>query len=185
MSSSSPSSHHDTGTAGVGTARLHLESYPDGVHILVLPNRSLTRTGLGVVAGLCGTMLLPALLYAALIGAWPMLPFLGLELVVLAGVFLYLYRHQDDYEEIIIGSEQVGIRRRLGREQETLSFPRYWVRLVVEPGDRAQRTPRLWLRSHGQREELSRHTSAVTRQALATMLTQEFGIAQVNGPIAD
>jgi len=157
-------------------ARLHLEAFPDGVHILVFPNRSLTRAGLIMAAGLCAVMLLPAVLYAALIGAWPMLPFLGLEILVLGGVFVHLHRHHDDCEEIVIGSEQVEILRQRGRHRESLSFPRYWVQLVVEPGDLPRRSPRLWLRSHGHSEELSRDTSAATRQALAWTLTHEIGI---------
>jgi uncharacterized membrane protein len=157
-------------------ARLHLESFPDGVHILVLPNRSLTRAGLFMAAGLCVTMLVPALLYAALIGAWPMLPFLGLEILVVGGAFLQLHWHHDDCEEIVIGDEQVVVRRQHGRQRESLSFPRYWVQLVMEPGDLPRRSPRLWLRSHGHREELSRDASAATRQALAWTLTHELGI---------
>lgn len=157
-------------------ARLHLESFPDGVHILVFPNRSLTRAGLIMAAGLCAVMLLPAVLYAALIGAWPMLPFLGLEILVLGGVFVHLHRHHDDCEEIVIGHEQVEVRRQRGRHRESQRFPRYWVQLVVEPGDLPRRSPRLWLRSHGHSEELSRDTSAATRQALAWTLTHEIGI---------
>jgi len=103
-------------------ARLHLEAFPDGVHILVFPNRSLTRAGLIMAAGLCAVMLFPAVLYAALIGAWPMLPFLGLEILVLGGVFVHLHRHHDDCEEIVIGSEQVEILRQRGRHRESLSF---------------------------------------------------------------
>jgi len=134
-------------------ARLHLEAFPDGVHILVFPNRSLTRAGLIMAAGLCAVMLL-----------------------VLGGVFVHLHRHHDDCEEIVIGSEQVEILRQRGRHRESLSFPRYWVQLVVEPGDLPRRSPRLWLRSHGHSEELSRDTSAATRQALAWTLTHEIGI---------
>jgi len=163
-------------TRDAAAARLHLESFPDGVHVLVFPNRSLTHGGLFMAAGLCAAMTLPALVYAALIGAWPMLPFLGLELVVVSGAFVHLHRHHDDCEEIVISDEQVVVRRQHGRQRASLSFPRYWVRLVVDTGDQPRRSPRLWLRSHGHSEELSRDASAATRQALAWTLAHELGI---------
>lgn len=160
-------------------ARVIVQRSADGGRILIHPNRSLTRAGLLVATAACLSALMPATLLCLLLGAWPLLPFLGLEVAVAVGAFGWLTRHRLDHEEIRLDAEQVAHRRVDGRITETETFPRYWVRLVIEPGDGARRPPRLWLRSHGRRVELGRAGSAPTRALLAHTLTRDFGIAEI------
>jgi len=162
---------------GDAVARVAVRHDGKGGMILVRPNRSLTRTGLLVATGACLSALLPATLLCALLGAWPVLPFLGLEIVAAVSAFAWLARHHDDHERVVLDAEQVRHLRIDGRRRELHNFPRYWVRLVVEPGDGERRTTRLWLRSHGHSSELGRDSSAPTRTALARSLERDFGIA--------
>ena len=157
-----------------------LHSGDDG-WILVRPNRSLTRTGLVVATAACLSALMPATLLCALLGAWPVLPFVGLEILVAIAAFAWLARHRDDHERIVLDAEHVCHLRADGPRIETSRFPRYWVRLVVEPAENARRPARLWLRSHGRSVELGRDSSAPTRTALARTLTREFGIGRAPG----
>jgi len=152
---------------------------PERTSIRVLPNRSLTRTGLLVAAAACLSALIPGTLLCLLLGAWPMFPFLGLEIAVVVGAFAWLRQHLDDYEEIILDADAVAHRRIVARAAQDQRFPRYWVQLVVEPAASRFRPDRLWLRSHGQYVELARDAGGATRTALARLLTQEFGIARV------
>jgi uncharacterized membrane protein len=158
-----------------------LRSGDDG-WILVRPNRSLTRTGLLVATAACLSALMPATLLCALLGAWLVLPFVGLEIVVALGAFAWLARHRDDHERIVLDAGHVSHLRVDGLRRETHRFPRYWVQLVVEPGAGERRPPRLWLRSHGRSVELGRDDSATTRALLARTLAREFGITQVRSP---
>lgn len=157
---------------------LRVERWPDRARIRVSPNRSLSRTGVLVAAGACLSALIPGTLLCLLLGAWPMFPFLGLEIAVVVGAFAWLRRHLDDYEEIVLDADAVAHRRLNARRVEARRFPRYWVRLVVEPAANRFRPDRLWLRSHGQHVELARDAGDRTRAALARLLTQEFGIAR-------
>jgi uncharacterized membrane protein len=159
--------------------RLHVDRWPDRVRIRVLPNRSLTRTGMLVAAGACLSAMIPGTMLCLMLGAWPMFPFLGLEIFVVVGAFAWLRRHLDDHEEIVLDTEAVAHRRIVARVAENRRFPRYWVRLVVEPTTSRFRPDRLWLRSHGQYVELAREAGGATRTELARLLTQEFGIARV------
>lgn len=180
---------HDESNAGFGPnrepvaggdiARLSVLRSGDDGWILVRPNRSLTRTGLVVATAACLSALLPATLLCALLGAWPVLPFLGLEIVVAVSAFAWLARHHDDHERVVLDAGRVSHLRVAGRRCETQSFPRYWVRLVVEPGDGARRPVRLWLRSHGCSVELGRDSSTPTRAALARTLARDFGIVRL------
>lgn len=171
------------GDAGIidtdAAARIAVLHSGDDGWILVRPNRSLTRTGLLVATAACLSALMPATLLCALLGAWLVLPFVGLEIVVAIGAFAWLARHRDDHERIVLDIEHVSHLRIEGRRHETHSFPRYWVQLVVEPGPGARRPVRLWLRSHGRSVELGRDGSAPTRALLARTLVRDFGITRV------
>ncbi len=160
-------------------ARIAVLHTGDDGWILVRPNRSLTRTGLLVATAACLSALMPATLLCALLGAWLVLPFVGLEIIVALGAFAWLARHRDDQERIVLNAEQVVHQRVDGRRREIHRFPRYWVQLVVEPGASERRPARLWLRSHGRSVELGRDGSAPTRALLARTLAREFGITRV------
>lgn len=161
----------DTGAARLSTLRTGEQGW-----ILLRPNRSLTRCGLFVAAAACLGGLIPIVLFFVLLGAWPVLPFLGLEMVVVLASFLWLSRHHDDHERLHIEPERIVHVRIDGRRTESRSFPRYWARLVIEPAAGRARAPRLWLRSHGRETELGRDGSAITREALVRTLTGDFGI---------
>jgi uncharacterized membrane protein len=165
------------GTDAGPPAGLHVEQYPDCVIIRILPNRSLTRIGLLVAAGACLSALMPATLLTLLLGAWPMLPVLGLEVVVVVATFAWLRRHFDDYEEITLDAEQVAIRRVHGARTEDRRFQRYWIRLALQPSTGGLRPPQLWLCSHGQSVEVGREAGADTRRALAAVLMHDCGIS--------
>jgi len=157
---------------------LRVQRGSDSTCIRVMPNRSLSRTGVLVAAGACLSALIPGTLLCLLLGAWPMFPFLGLEIAVVVGAFAWMRRHLDDREEIVLDAEAVAHRRIFARYSVDQRFPRYWVQLVVEPAASRFRPDRLWLRSHGQAVELARDAGGATRAALVRILTQEFGIAR-------
>jgi uncharacterized membrane protein len=177
-SRSQPPPWPDDDTPDTVRSALRVERWPDRACIRVSPNRSLSRIGVLVAAGACLSALIPGTLLCLLLGAWPMFPFLGLEIAVVVGAFAWLQRHLDDREEIILDAEAVAHRRIFARCSEDQRFPRYWVRLVVEPAANRFRPDRLWLRSHGQHVELARDAGGATRVALARILTQEFGITR-------
>lgn len=155
---------------------LHVERGAARSRIVVRPNRSLTGLGLVIAAGICLSALLPATLLMLALGAWPLAPFLGLEIFVVLGAFMFLHRHRDDHEEIVLDAEQVAVTRVYGRAVESARFHRYWVQLVVEPAASRFRPARLWLRSHGQRVELARDAGNPTRGMLVRTLSRDFGI---------
>lgn len=76
---------------------------------------------------------MPATLLCALLGAWLVLPFIGLEIIMALGAFAWLARHRDDHERIVLNAGQVVHQRVDGHRRETHRFPRYRVQLVVEP----------------------------------------------------
>ena len=161
---------------GAAAAGLEILRDAERSRIRIFPNRSLSGFGLWVAVGACLSALLPATLLCLLLGAWPMLPFLGLELLVVVGAFVSLARHQYDYEELVLDAEQIEHHRLNGRHRESQRFQRYWVRLVVEPAASRYRPDRLWLRSHGRQIEIARTAGAATRARLAHTLRRDYEI---------
>lgn len=121
-----------------------------------------------------------ALAFAAA-GAWPVLPFAGLEILALWLAFLHLARHADDEERIEIDATRLLICRRSGGRSEVSEFSRHWVSLRVESdGDGGCR---VFVRAHGREAELGRTASVAQRRRLAREL--RAALAAADHPATD
>src|SRR5262245_42530923 len=75
----------------------------------------------------------------AVLGAWPILPFVGLEIAALAAAFYVNGRHAADYERITLADGSVAIEIRDGDRIEEYRFAACWVRLVWRDGKQGAR----------------------------------------------
>ncbi|MBI3044769.1 MAG: DUF2244 domain-containing protein [Betaproteobacteria bacterium] len=100
----------------------------------------------------------------AVIGAWPILPFAGLEMGVLYLAFRVFERHAADYERIAIAGDRVEVEICEAGRARCHEFNRYWAQVVSGEG------ARLALRSHGREVEIGRHLNDDQRRALAREL---------------
>lgn len=103
---------------------------PPFVH-LSRPNRSLgpmarrwalaaiAATTLGIAAG------------AAALGAWPVMPFAGLEVALVALAFRMLDRHDADFERLEIGEHEVRVESRDAAQLTRFVAHRQWARVVL------------------------------------------------------
>lgn len=113
----------------------------------------------GVSLGIAGVF--------AVLGAWPILPFAGLELLALGIAFHYAAGHAGDYEQIEVSGDKVRVERQDRSRIARWEFNRYWVQVVL---DERGREPRLALRSHGRELEVGRFLSGSRRIQLARQL---------------
>ncbi|MBW7902833.1 MAG: DUF2244 domain-containing protein [Rhodocyclaceae bacterium] len=147
-----------------------------GLAWVAQPERALSpaqgRCLLLAAAAVCGGI---AAAFAA-VGAWPVLPFAGVEIAVLWAALRHLRRHADDEERIDVGERQVVVSRRSGGRDERHEFIRHWVRLRVDaqPG---RGDCRLFLRSHGREVEIGRLLTDAQKRALAGELGTRLGAA--------
>jgi uncharacterized membrane protein len=103
---------------------------PPYVHLSV-PNRSLgpleRRWALAAIAattfGVAGA--------AAAIGAWPVMPFAGLEIAALALAFRLVRMHDADFERLEIGDHEVRLEARDAKRMTRFVANRPWARVVV------------------------------------------------------
>ena len=133
-------------------------------------NNSLSSSGRRLVFGfILAVSLGIAAVFSFGLGAWPILPFAGLEMAVLYFAFRYMDRHAADYERITIDDRSVAVEVREGTHVNRLELSRYWAKIVCDE-DRA----RLALRSHGREIELGRHLGEEQRLAMARELRREL-----------
>jgi uncharacterized membrane protein len=102
-------------------------------------------------------------------GAWPVLPFAGLEAALLAWVFREIGRCAGDYERITVTGDLLTIEtvERSVRRRE--QFPRHWAQVLVE-APRTLAGPRVCVRSHGRVREVGRALPPRERLDLAKAL---------------
>lgn len=137
----------------------------------IRPNRSLdgVQAMSVVVAISLGTLAIAGFLTIAY-GAWPILPFAGLEVLVLAWGFWHVQRRSGDSEVLVVGDEYVDVTRRSGGCVESFRFPRHWVRVELERR-RARHFPtRLKIGSHGRFVEIGHFLTDDERSSLAGAL---------------
>lgn len=141
----------------------------DGLRVILRPNRALSLRGMTVLFAGLAIVVLTIGIGFVLLGAWPILPFAGLE-TALVGIVLYrLTHHADDHERIIVEGERVTVVRRRGGREWRDEFPRYWTRLAWERR-RGWYPSRLKLGSHGRFVVIGADVSEEEREALSATL---------------
>jgi len=110
----------------------------------------------------------------AMKGAWLILPFAGLEMLVL-GIALYVVAQRAaSWQEIAIDADKIRVVDHSAKKVKKLSFQRAWVRVMLEEAAITGHPSRLLLGSHGRHveignclnEEEKRHLVAQLRRAV-------------------
>lgn len=108
------------------------------------------------------------LAFTVIFGAWPIVPYAGLEMLVLYLAFRYIDRHAGDYERFAIAGDRLQIEVLDGGHLSRFDCNRHWARVVYE-GD-----GRLAVRSHGREFEIGRHLNEQQRLSVARQLEREL-----------
>ncbi len=140
--------------------------------IVIRPNCNFSGRG-AVLLFLAMTLpVLPMAVAWALRGYWLILPFAGLELVVL-GIALAITVHRGGYREVIgFGTRFVRVRRGYAGRQEHVEFPRPWTRAWIEPGPSPALPGRLFLGAGRSSCELAACLTEEERQSLCRRLRE-------------
>jgi uncharacterized membrane protein len=103
----------------------------------------------------------------ALLGAWPILPFAGLEVLALAVAFYVNGRHAADYERIVLSGQKLLVEASDAGRVELHEFNPLWLRLDER---HLGHDLRLLLCSRGRELEIGRHLDTERRASLAERL---------------
>ena len=147
-------------------------------HAVCTPPRSLTPGAFRIFAVLLGAFaLLTGVLFLAL-GAWPILPFLGLEVGFALGLVALHARGAARAAEIVmLTPDRLTVRRVDARgRREEVALDAYWARIVLS--DRPGAAPVLRIESRGQVVEIGRDLVPEEKAALRDALSEALSRAR-------
>lgn len=113
--------------------------------------------------------------FCVLQGFWPVLPFAGLEMVLLYLALRWSMRRGQQRESILITPDYVTIHAQLGVVQANTRFPRHWTRVKLRAPQTALHPTRLCFESQGRACEVGGFLTDDERRALAARLQQLIG----------
>ena len=140
-----------------------------GFSLIARRNNSLSSRGRFVVFAFIAAVSVGIGLGFAAVGAWPVLPFAGAEMLVLYLALCHIERHAADFERIVIGGDRVEIEVSDGGRAQYHTFSRWWTQLVFRENGRE-----LALRCYGREVCFGRHLGSEQRRALAFQLRREL-----------
>jgi uncharacterized membrane protein len=157
------------------------EAQPKLFSALLTPHQSLNRTGFLVLMGFLSAVSFAAGLAFLLMGAWPVLGFFGLDILVIWWAFRVNFRRAKATEEITVTPSELRVRRvsHRGHVVEWVLNP-LWVQL-----DRKTHAEfgieKLYLVSRGRRVSIANFLGADEKASFAKALTDALQAAK-RGP---
>lgn len=136
---------------------------------MLTPHRSLSPRGFLIVMALLSAISFVAGMSFVLKGAWPVLGFFGLDVLLVYLAFRANYRAARRCEFVTLTARLLTVRRidPLGREQR-VGFEPHWLRVEID--EAAEHAGPLILASHGRRLEIGAFLSPPERVDLARAL---------------
>ncbi|MGD9501550.1 MAG: DUF2244 domain-containing protein [Methyloceanibacter sp.] len=147
---------------------------------VLTPHRSLGPKGFMVLmVAVCAVSFGTGLLFF-LIGAWPVIGFMGLDVALIYVAFRLNFRALRRYETVDLTSEALTVTRVApSGEAQSFSFNPYWVRLSLE--QRLGRSSELSLASHGKKLVLASFLTDTEREDFALALRAALASARGAG----
>lgn len=140
---------------------------------ILRPHRSAGKTAARIVVLLMALMWLPGGIVFLVAGAWPVLPFLGLELILVYALLRLNQRAGNRVEAINLTRRALTVRRvDPWGKQRSFIFPPQWLQVNIEESVRDDN--RLELRSHGRSLVIASFLLPHERVALAQALRREL-----------
>ncbi|HEX7375066.1 MAG TPA: DUF2244 domain-containing protein [Steroidobacteraceae bacterium] len=143
--------------------------------IELAPNCALTPRTARLFVGSLALVTFAIASFFAMRGLWPVLPFAGLEIGLLAWAVRASLLSGARREIIVVADETVTIERGLPDRMSLMVFPRHWARVKLRDPQRSQHPSRLVIESHGRACEVGQFLTEEERRSLASRLEQLVG----------
>ena len=143
----------------------------------IWPYRSLSPKGFAVVMAALGTLAFTIGFGFFLVGAWPVVGFLGLELLVVWVAFRMNYRAAKRRQHLTATTSELTIENvSPAGDRETTSLPTAWVQVEMTPREepqlRSRQRRKVIVRSHGKAEEIGEFLHPAETPKLAQEVTR-------------
>lgn len=144
---------------------------PDNFKAVLTPHRSLSRQGFIALMTVVIAVNFAAGTAFAMIGAWPVASFAGLDVLLIWWAFKRNFADGRRAEHIEITAKELILERFAhGKPTGSQRFTRPWVRVELEEDQERDLIGRLFLRLHGKRTEIGRFLAPFERKSLADAL---------------
>ena len=146
---------------------------PKSFRAVLTPHRSLPAMGFLILMAVLVTLNLTAGITFYLLGAWPVVGFMGLDVALVWWAFRLNYASGKRRESIEINDYELILEREAhGRPPEQQRFTRGWVQVELEEDRARELIGGLFLRSRGRRTEIGRFLSPEERKSFAATLKE-------------
>lgn len=141
------------------------------------PNPPMSKAALKLVVGVVASINLGVGLLFVLRGAWPVMPFMGADVIYLAWALNTTHIAAQAFERVRLTATTLSVLQHpaRGREREIALNP-YWVR--VDMDDPPESTSELMLWSHGHGLQIGRFLPPNERLSFARVLRSALGSAR-------
>jgi uncharacterized membrane protein len=138
---------------------------------VLTPHRSLPAEGFIILMAVLIALNLTAGVTFFLLGAWPVVGFMGLDVVLVWVAFRLNYASARRQERIEITAHELILEREIdGQPAARQHFTRGWVQVELEEDRERELIGGLFLRSRGVRTEIGRFLSPQERKSFAATL---------------
>jgi uncharacterized membrane protein len=147
---------------------------------VLTPHRSLGPKGFMVLMGAVCVVSFGTGLLFYLLGAWPVISFMGLDVALIYVAFKLNFRALRLYETVDLTTDALTVTRvEPSGRAHSWSFNPYWVRLTLEP--RIGRSTQLSIASHGNRLVFASFLTDDEREDFALALSAALSSARSPG----
>ena len=148
---------------------------------IITPHRSLSANGFLLVMALVGGLSFIGGMFFVLLGAWPVVGFLGLDVLLVYWAFRANYRSAAAFEEVTVTPSELRVRRVTHRgETAEWTLNPLWTKLDRETSEDFGLL-KLFVVSRGRRLAVAGFLSPKERESFATALSAALGEAR-RGP---
>ena len=145
------------------------------LRIEICPNCSLSARGARLFFGVACIAPCGIALVLALNGFWPILPFAGLEMALLAWALGVSLERRFHSQTITVTEADVRIDTRARNGCEHVVFPRHWAQVKLRRPAARLHPSRLTIESHGRQCELGSFLTEEERRGLALRVQRLIG----------
>jgi uncharacterized membrane protein len=109
------------------------------------------------------------------LGFWPVLPFAGLEMLLLGAALRISLARRHHRQTIVVSESQVAVQTTIGKIASEVVFPRHWAQVKLRRSTSRLHPSRLVIESHGRQCAVGDFLTEEERRGLAVRLTGLIG----------
>lgn len=144
---------------------------------VIRPHRSLSRSGFLLLMGAVVAVSFAAGLYYVSIGAWPVMGFFGLDVLLIWLAFRISYRQARLRERVVVTADAVEVtREQPSGASLSWRLPAYWTRVLID--EPVEHGSRLALAARGERLSVGDFLAPKERARFAATLRQALAEAR-------